>query len=570
MGTIRTQHRWTIASFGVITLLILGPMLLPGYVLTLDMAWPEHLAFVWNSDGFNNALPLSAVLALLGAILPSWVVQKVVLLGLFFALLYLPYRFLPFIEGNQGRIFAGLVYALNPFVYSRMLAGQWTVLFGYALLPLVLSALARVIERRDTASAYKLAGALLAVGTVSIHFLYLSVVLSIAWIGTYIIRDILKKTSHAGLLLAHSLCVTLCLFGVVSLYWVIPALTRTTPIEARFDLSHFDGFAASENHLIPTLLNLAVLGGFWGEGMAWRYYFTWPQDTILFWCSAFALLMLVTYGGYLLLNNTRTRMFGLLVLCTGFGSYVLALGVWGGVWSAFNSWWYTHMPGWSGLRDSHKIAGVLMLMYALCAGVAIDHISKHLVRARAVIIPLCFIIPVFFGIYEWNGFHKQLTPVWYPESWYQARSLFSGDPAGQMVLTLPWRGYYSLTFTNQRIIANLTPSFFGVERVRTGRSVEVGSVYDQEVDSEYRSLDTLIRNAVKTPAHELQTLYARHQIRYLLVVRNPSADDPWLAPPYTDKTETPNDATLLQALLQVPHKKILEREDLVVYELMYE
>ncbi|MBP9750019.1 MAG: hypothetical protein KBD21_04795 [Candidatus Pacebacteria bacterium] len=567
-------HTLVVPLFAAITLAILGTMLNPGYVLTLDMAWPEQLTLAWNTDGFNNTLPLHALLALLGVALPSWLVQKVVLVGLFFALLYLPYRFLPYLTSHTGRIFAGTLYALNPFVYARLLAGQWTVLLGYALLPVVLFALVRMVENPNRRSALVLASACLLIGSVSMHYFYIAILVSMAWLGVHVGTAL--RTGHTLQVwsLIRTALLSACIVLSVSMYWIAPALARPAPIETRFDVAHFEGFAASENELVPTLLNVLVLGGFWAEGMQWRYDFVWPQDTLMFWIAALATLVLVCYGAYRFLRNTQTRFVGLLLVALMGAAYVLALGAWGGIFTSFNLWMYAHLPGWSGLRDSHKLAGVLALLYALFAGVAIDAILNRL-RTRASIVRVCVTlslgcIPLCFGLYEWGGFHRQLTPVWYPDSWYAARDILSTLPPEEKVLSLPWRGYYSLTFTEQRIVANLTPDFFGTDRVLAGRSVEVGAVYDQEVDSQYRSLDTLIDTAPTLSADAVQTTYAKHHIRHLLIVRNANTEDPWLAPPHTDGTATPADAAVLEALLQIPHRNVFASDELELYTFTYE
>src|SRR3990172_10911585 len=86
--------------------LILWQLLLPGYILTLDMVWGG-----------------------------SWITQKLFLIVLFFLLFYLPVKFFPFEIGEKYKYFAGLFYTINPFVYERFLAGHWLVLLLYAMLP---------------------------------------------------------------------------------------------------------------------------------------------------------------------------------------------------------------------------------------------------------------------------------------------------------------------------------------------------------------------------------------------------------------------------------------------------
>lgn len=563
-----TKERVAIGIFVLATLAILGPMLLPGYVLTLDMVWPDKMELVVNPDGFNNTLPLTVVLALFGTLLPSWVVQKIVLVTLFFLLLYLPYRFLPYIPNTVGRLFAALLYTLNPFVYARMLAGQWGVLLGYALLPVLLFALVRTSYKPDTRSSLTLATTLLFIGATSIHYFYIGVLFSLLWLGVHACGSLLRAPAHTQALIRNTFC-TAGIVAIVSMYWILPAFLRETPIEARFDRAHFEAFAASQNHLVPTPLNILVLGGFWAEDMLWRYDFVWPQDTVVFWISALAMLALVCVGAYRQMRNTETRFASiLLVACTG-AVYLLAFGACGNYASTYTLWLYEHMPGWSGLRDSHKLTGLLTLFYAIFAGVTISALYTYL-RTRAQVLYISvlgalFAVPICFGLYEWGGFYGQLAPVWYPASWYEARAFLSRLPPEERVLTLPWRGYFSLPFVNQRIVSNPFPSFFGA-RIHAGRSIEVGEVYDQEVDDTYRDLDTFVRTAHQQSETVIRDNYARHGIRYLLVINNVSApQDNWLLPASTDTEAAPSDIELLNALLSVPHTMRLT-SDITLYE----
>ena len=555
-----------ILFFGVV-LLVLGPMLLPGYILTLDMAWSTELGFRWVADGFNNSLPLYALFYTLGTIFPSWVVQKLMLIALFFLLLYVPYRFIPFVELHAARVFAGLVYALNPFVYSRMLAGQWGVLLGYALLPLLLYGLVKFVEKPDRKTSLCLAGALLLVGSVSIHFLYIGILISLVWLGVHMCDFVVSKNySQLRLLLRFSLLAGV-VFVVVSTYWLVPALLRESPLEARFDTAHFEGFSASSNDVVPTPLNLAVLGGFWAEDMEWRYYFVWPQDSYLFWFSAVVLFVFIAFGFAALLRDTSTRFRTLLLLGIDIISSVLAFGAWGGMFSSLNLWLYMHMPGWTGLRDSHKVIGVLGLVYALLAGVGFGKLLQYIQEGKkhfTFVIPVLFMVPVLFGMHRWNGFHGQLEPVWYPDSWFEARALVEQSSEEEKVLVLPWRGYFSLSFANQLIVSNPAPEFFGTDRVYAGKSVEVGEVYDQETDPVYRELDTLLQTAITLSPEALLSAYRAHNVRYILVIDNNAVEDKnsWYIPPVgTESAQNmTDDGDILDTLLSVPNTQLLEGE----------
>ncbi len=568
-------------ALAALTIIILGNLLVPGYVLTLDMVWVDTLSLSWSADGFNNLAPLYLLLYILGFILPASVVQKLMLFGLFFSLLYLPYRFLPFLNSNASRLFAGLLYTLNPFVYARLLAGQWGVLLGYACLPLVLYTLTRLLEKRDIKSGLLFGATLSLMGAFSIHFLYLSLVLSVFWLGAHFAKFLFTDRKALNRSFVTACLSGALLFVTISTYWLVPAFTRETPLETRFDTAHFEGFSASENHLISTPLNLAVLGGFWGEGEEWRYYFFWPQDQPLFWLAAFFILTLVAFGFVTLVRARDKRFAAILLLLLGIFSYILALGAWGGTFHAFNLWVYENIPGWSGLRDSHKIAGVLALVYVLFASIGVDKLvslSKANFPFARTAIPLLFILPLLFGMYELFGFRGQLTPVEYPASWYEARTiLHSSVPPTEKMLILPWQGYFSLPFNNQLIVANPTSVFFGEDQTVAGRSVGMENIYDQEVDTEYKSIDDFLHTVPENSPAVVVDFLRSHHIRYLFIIVNQNVvnQNHWLMP--TKIVSDPNDTSVLldpkesmvvKGLLQAPHEKLID-SDIIFYRFDY-
>ncbi len=536
-----------------ITLLILGGMLKNGFILTLDMVWTDTLSREWSNDGFNNTIPLYLLFTSLGLLFPSWIVQKIVLFGLFFSLLYLPYRFLPFIESKTGRLFASLIFTFNPFVYTRFLAGQLGVLLGYACLPIIIYSLNRLIEKRDLNSGIRFGLALSLIGAVSIHFLFLSLLLSTFWVIAHIIKYWFKESKIQASEILKNFFLGLILFTSISTYWLVPALTRETPVETRFDEVHFTSFSASENHLISTPLNLAVLGGFWGEGTEWRYYFLWPQDSNLFWIASFFIFILITFGFLTLWRDKTKRFVAVLLLLVGI------------------------ISSWAGLRDSQKIAGVLALVYAIFCGVAIDkllNLGRKKYSLVLGLIPILFVLPLIFGLYEVFGFRGQLTPVTYPNSWYEARSITNSMSPSEKILTLPWQGYFSLPFNNQLLTGNPTSRFFGKDKTIASRTIGMENIYDQEIDVEYREIDTFLQEVDKKTPEQITNFLQSHQIRYLLVIVNKNVEDQntWLITSSTNittnSTTDPEKSQLITSLLQSPNEKIIN-SDTILYRFTY-
>ncbi|MDD4902602.1 MAG: hypothetical protein PHE24_05725 [Patescibacteria group bacterium] len=180
--------------FAIVCLVVLWQMFWPGYILTLDMVFAPHLNFnAWFSEGnFLNSSPLIYLLKFLNLFLAGWVIQKILILGLFFLIGYLAYLYLPVPKKNYARYFAALVYLINPFVYERFLAGQITVLFAYAFLPPFIAALIRFHRQPLWKSVFKLFGWLILINIFSLHLFVMSV---LVLAGYFAVSFFLRQTT---------------------------------------------------------------------------------------------------------------------------------------------------------------------------------------------------------------------------------------------------------------------------------------------------------------------------------------------------------------------------------------
>lgn len=519
------------------TLLILGTSFFQsGYILTLDTIWGPTFPLIWSTDNINNTFIISALLHTLSLIIPTWMVQKIFLFFVISSLLTISWKYTPYTTSISSRAFVALLYTLNPFVYGRILSGQWFHLIGYALLPLLIHSLIIFTSKKEIpkerSATYRLALSLVLISLFSIHFLYLACIITGLWITVYVVRDSMRYKWED---VRHTLTTTL-LTGVIFLiscsYWIVPAMMRSTPIEARFDTTYYDAFAAAPHNQIPVMLNVLGLGGFWGEDTAWSLYFIWPQDILLFWIALGIVLILVTIGAVTLLRRRETRLHGALFISLGILAYIATLGTSDTPFRTINLFLYDNVPLWNGLRDSHKVAGVLALIYAILGGAGLDTVISRQARWHkgsmgifGLFVRVFWLIPaVILGIYMWNGFHGQLPPTDYPKDWYKAKQMIDTLPSGEKVLVLPWHGYLSLPFIHNHIVANPTPLFFGKDRIISGRSIELGPVYDQEVDGEYRKLDELMSNIDSMTENDIVSELHKRHITTILVINNPSIE----------------------------------------------
>ena len=117
---------------------VMGPLLLPGFVLTMDMVFAPVMRMPNHVD---NTWLFYASLHVLNRFLPADFIQKCMLLSILVASGIGAHRLLWQLRPDgekfpRNAIYVGAaLYMINPFVYDRFMAGQYGVLLGYCLLP---------------------------------------------------------------------------------------------------------------------------------------------------------------------------------------------------------------------------------------------------------------------------------------------------------------------------------------------------------------------------------------------------------------------------------------------------
>ena len=500
-------------------ILVLWQMLLPGYILTLDMTFGPVASTV-SFVGLSAAgWPMHALLAGLHYILSGWIVEKVVLFMLFFFLFYLPLKFYPFASKYGERYITALVFAVNPFVYERLLAGQWGVLFGYALLfPFIagLIGLARAPERRRAIYTFLW---LLAIGVFSLHFLAIGLILLVVFALIEVRSWKLLKNIAIGVIL----------FALLSCYWLIPtALTTGATRLETFTPSQWSAFGTASGSHIGLEGNVAALYGFWGEHEPLMERFVLPKDEGAWWygaLAAMALLMLV--GAYAGLRSREYRRTTVFLLIGGFLAFVFSCGVNSHIFGGINNWLFEHIGFWTGFRDSEKWSGALALTYALLAGLGTELILERIPK-RTILLILCA-LPIAYTPTLLFGAVGQLQPVWYPQSWYQADAIVKQSP-DCTALFLPWQEYYSPKWDNNFMLAgNLAPGFFHCTII-SGQDIELDDVGTPSgFTSQYYAIEKAVTSNTADPDQTI-TLLKEQGIRYIIFTNDISRIDPYTYP----------------------------------------
>ncbi len=449
------NHRlfsWVI--FTGLAVLIMGPLLLPGYILTLDLSWGPHLGNISVSE---NGWALHQTLVVLTHIFPSWLIEKFVLISLFIiagvGLQWLSARTSPGWPSYIG----GALYVANPFTYERFMAGQWLVLAGYALMPWFVASLVRLIDRPSLGRTVKLTLWSIALALTSLHAVGMAALISIiflvvqAWQNPATIRR-----AAPWLMLVAGLCLA------AAAIWLVPLVLHRSSVGrtlAGINTDQYRAFATTGGS-IGAPLNVLTLQGFWGDGRG----LVAPASSIgwSFWLGFGIIATLVIVG----LGRTihRRDPLGIALACAAIVAWLLAIGVAWPPSALITNWLVAHVAWYRGYREPEKWAAVLALSYAYFVTHALA-LAKAYLRGfwRSAALTTSVLLPFIWVPLLFWGAAGQLTSVDYPLAWYQLNQKLSQLPAAPTghpdTVMFPWHQYLYLDFA-RRTVANPVPNFF--------------------------------------------------------------------------------------------------------------
>lgn len=514
------------AAFGAVV--VLWQLLLGGYVLTLDMVFGPNVLLP-AAGSLLSGVPLKYVQMFLVYVVGGVVTQKIFLGLIFFLLFYLPLLYFKTIfqlERTYGAEYvAAVLFAINPFVYERFLAGQWLVIFGYALLVPVFAYTLAVCREVDYRQVWKLAAALLVLGAVSSHNFMIAVIMLGVVAGYYS-----AVGSERAALVKRVLIV-----GVVlvcgSSYWLVPAVVGTASPLPTFTTEHQEVFRTAGDERVGVLGNVITLHGFWGEREPWSDRFILPKEQgVSFWVAFSAVLLLVGVGVYTALASRQLRIQVVCMLMVLLLAVIFSSGVGEGFLRPFNSLLFEHISFWKGFRDSQKWSGVVALLYALFAGLGAYAVlttawgRRYALEARVVL--MC--IPLMVTPMMLLGFVGQLHTTYYPESWEKVNGVLA-TTRDCKAMFLPWQQYYSLSFNYDILTANVSPSYFDCEIVH-GKNMGLGSIESQGGHGEeYEVIEKAVTDN-EANAEDVVQLLREKGVRYIIFTDDVVAEDQYKYP----------------------------------------
>jgi len=472
---------------------VFGPLLLgTGYWLFGDMVFvpeqPWKAAWLGLDGSLPRAVPMDALVSVVTHVVPGSWLQRALLVG-------------GFVLGGVGvgrvvrdhawyaRAAAITLLLWNPWVYERLLIGQWAILLGFLALPWVVLGARRL--RDDPRRGWAEAAIAVTVASVCSPSSGVMAAAVLAVLGITRDRRTWLATAVVGI--------------VANLTWLVPAVTADA---ARVSADGvFAGFVArgeSGAGLLPSLLSL---GGIWKTSIL-------PDART----STFLVLLscLLTVAAVLGLRRAVPEHPGewrrLVVL--GLAALVVAAApaVPGGAELLEDL--ADRVPALALLRDSHRFLAPLGVVLALGAAGAVTAVRERVRPGREAlwsVVGLVVAAPVLLlPALAWGG-AGELERSSYPAEWAEVADLLGDDPG--RVVVLPWAGSYrGYDWNHRRAVLDPAPRYFPGEVLVDDRVLlDAGSVpaEDPRVEEVRRAL------AADDPAAALRAI----DVRWVLVER---------------------------------------------------
>ncbi|WP_051548564.1 hypothetical protein [Nocardioides sp. URHA0032] len=420
--------RWLVPAWAVaLAVLMLGPVLGAGYLLTYDMVWVPDLALRTDFLGLGSALPRAvpsdAVVAVLDEVLPGMLLQKVVLLG-------------ALVIGGLGaarlagrstvaRLAAVSVYVWSPYVVERLWIGHWPLLLCWAVLPWLV---AEGIRLRTDARLGAALPFLLVVGSLSANAGLMAAATLLA-VGV--------TRSNAARLVAVTVA--------ANAPWLVAGLLH---LDTATSSTSGAVFGMNAEGPLPAPLAALTLGGIWNSEVV-------PGSRGLL---VLPLVLTVGYGALALVGarplarrlGRRTTTALVSLWAVGYAVALLSWAVPDGL-----GWVAGHVPAGGLLRDGTRSLALCAPLTAALVAAGVQWCGERAPRipvaAAGAVLPLAFMPDAAWGI---SG---ALQPADYPAEWAQARTALG---AGQGdVLVLPFTSYRAPAWNHHRKVLDPLPRY---------------------------------------------------------------------------------------------------------------
>lgn len=356
--------------------------------------------------------------------------------------LYLLYRQYK-IKSKAAYLLSVAIMAFSPFVYERIMMGQFMIAASLFCLPIILYLAKRFTDSPSFARAWPLA-LFLTVLNYSLQGFALNTCVVALFL---LLNHVLSGREKSRQLFAQYLPLA-GIFVVLNLVWIIPGLLLPqNQFFSSIDSSQLAFFSMQQSAGFNTAVKSAMMVGSWREMGVIRAYKSLPT---VFTFGFIALLFCLSI--YALLKQPKNPLFVTLAACWVVG-LVFATGISHPWTSGIFEFFYDHVPLFSGFRDSNKFVELITSAYAILAPIGLylafggktfeekRTSAGHLAASAAF---LALLVAVIAYNYPAIGLSNQVHPTSYPAEYQNLPSMI---PQGQKAVLIPTGMYYTYNWS---------------------------------------------------------------------------------------------------------------------------
>ncbi|OBB96147.1 hypothetical protein [Mycobacterium sp. 852002-40037_SCH5390672] len=422
--------RWTRPGYAlVLALLVVGPLLAPGYLLLRDAVSTPRSYLSDTALGLTSApraTPQDFAVALASHLIDGGVVVKTLLVvGLWLAgwgAARLVAVALP-CAGAPGEFVATTVAIWNPYVAERLLQGHWSLLVGYGCLPWVAAAMLTLRATRNSgAGRFGFFGLAFWIALAGLTPTGLLLAATVALVCVVVPGGGRPRRWCAAAALGAAL--------VAALPWLTAsAMGSSLTAHTAANRLGVEAFAPRAEPGLGTLASLTSLGGIWnGDAVPSS------RTTLFAVFSAVVLLGVVAAG----LPTVLRRPVAVPLLVLAAVSVLVPAALATGPGLQLLGTVVDTVPGFGVLRDGQKWVALAVPGYALAGAGATVTVRRwlRLSGGAAPALVCCLVLLLALPDLGWGVFGK-LAPVRYPRGWAAVAAAINapaGDPGTIAVL----------------------------------------------------------------------------------------------------------------------------------------
>lgn len=435
----------------LLAVLLLGPALGHGLVLSYDMVWVPDLAlrsdFLGVATGLPRAVPSDALVSLVDELVPGMLLQKLVLVG-------------SLMGGGLGaaRLTGGrslpemlaalTLYQWNPLVAERLQIGAWPILVGYAVLPWLIGAAQSWRRGRVPARLLWLAP----LGCLSAGAGLVAALVVIAFGAT---RSGSRNLALVVLVLA------------ANAPWLVSGILHAP--DADSSAAGAQVFGLEGAGAMPAPVTALTLGGIWNSEVVLP-----SRSGVLAWLGLALVLLLVVLGARRWWRLTPSRDAVALATCWIVG-WSLAVTTWAA--PTLVGWLVGHLPGAGVVRDGSRFLVLCAPLLVLVSASGVARLVRAVpVPARPTVVLAAMLLPLALLPDAALGLAGRLRAVDYPADYQAARAAVAAQVRQGVdgdVLLLPFSSYRQPAWNHEHKVLDptgrlLTPDFLSSDRLRVG------------------------------------------------------------------------------------------------------